>query len=48
MGETLHPRLELKRQLTEKGVTIPVDTVTAELERMLQATIKPVKPRKPA
>lgn len=44
----MHPRFELKRQLLEKGVVIPVDTVTDELQRMLDAAMKakPAKPRK--
>lgn len=41
-------RAELKSQLTAKGVTIPVDTVTSELEKMLKAaSARPAKPRKP-
>lgn len=50
MGEPHeHPRLKLKRELAELGATIPLDTVTPELERMLASLTapKPVSRKRP-
>jgi hypothetical protein len=42
-----NPRLKLKRQLSELGATIPLDTVTPELERMLASLTAPKPAPKP-